>query len=75
MKHCNSVQSVSGASQATEPEYETKQQFAARISVSTRTVDNLLARGLPHVKLTAKLLRIPRAAADEWLAERQVRRA
>lgn len=56
-------------------DYENKKQFAERLGVSLRTVDNLLAKGLPHVKLTRKLIRIPRAAADEWMAERLVRRA
>jgi excisionase family DNA binding protein len=49
--------------------------LAARLGVSVRTIDNLLTRGLPHLKLTCKLTRFPRAAVDEWLAERQVRRS
>ena len=61
--------------QAPQPEYENKRQLAARLGVSVRTIDNLLSRGLPHLKLTRKLVRFPRAAVDEWLAERQVRRA
>jgi excisionase family DNA binding protein len=56
------------------PEYETKQQLATRINVSVRTIDNLLTRGLPYVRLTRKLIRFPRAAVDAWLLERQVRR-
>jgi excisionase family DNA binding protein len=56
-------------------DYETKKQFSERLSVSLRTVDNLLARGMPHVKLTRKLVRIPRMAADEWISQRLVRRA
>lgn len=63
------------ASQPQPPEYENKRQLAARLGVSVRTIDNLLARGLPHVKLTRKLTRFPRVAVDEWLAERQVRRS
>jgi excisionase family DNA binding protein len=55
-------------------DYENKQQFAERLGVSLRTVDNLIAKGMPHVKLTRKLIRIPRAAADEWISERLVRR-
>jgi excisionase family DNA binding protein len=55
-------------------EYENKHQLAARLGVSIRTVDNLLTRGLPHIKLTRRLTRFPRVAVDEWLAERQVRR-
>jgi excisionase family DNA binding protein len=57
------------------PEYENKRQLAARLGVSVRTIDNLLARGLPHIKLTRKLTRFPRVPVNEWLAERQVRRA
>jgi excisionase family DNA binding protein len=56
-------------------DYENKKQLAMRLGVSLRTVDNLLTRGLPHIKLTRKLIRFPRAVVDEWLAERQVRRA
>jgi excisionase family DNA binding protein len=56
-------------------EYEDKRQLAARLGVSVRTIDNLLLRGLPHLKLTRKLTRFPRGAVDAWLAERQVRRA
>ena len=55
-------------------DYEDKKQLAARLGVSVRTIDNLLTRGLPHIKLTHKLTRFPRVAVDEWLADRQVRR-
>lgn len=60
---------------APQSEYENKRQLAVRLGVSVRTIDNLLMRGLPHLKLTRKLVRFPRAAVDEWLAGRQVRRA
>ncbi len=63
-----------GASQTPAPDFENKRQLAARLCVSVRTIDNLLVRGLPHVKLTRKLTRFPRVAVNEWLAERQVRR-
>jgi excisionase family DNA binding protein len=66
---------VPGTGQPREPEYENKRQLAARLGVSVCTIDNLLVRGLPHIKLTRKLTRFPRAAVDEWLAECQVRRA
>jgi predicted DNA-binding transcriptional regulator AlpA len=54
-----------GAGQTPAREYEDKKQLAARLGISVRTVDNLLTR---------KLVRFPRVAVDEWLAERQVRR-
>jgi excisionase family DNA binding protein len=66
---------VPGVGQTPAPDYENKRQLAARLGVSVRTIDNLLVRGLPHIKLTRKLTRFPRVAVDEWLAERQVRRA
>jgi excisionase family DNA binding protein len=56
-------------------DYESKKELAVRLGVSIRTIDNLLTRGLPHIKLTRKLTRFPRVAVNEWLAERQVRRA
>lgn len=60
---------------ANPKDYESKKELAARLGVSVRTIDNLLKRGLPHIKLTRKLTRFPRIPVDEWLAERQVRRA
>jgi excisionase family DNA binding protein len=56
------------------PEYETKQQLAARLGVSTRTVDNLMTRGLPYLALTGKLRRFPRTIVDAWLRQQEVRR-
>jgi excisionase family DNA binding protein len=55
-------------------EFETKKQLAERLAISVRSVDNLLARGLPHIRITRKLVRFPCVAVNEWLAERQVRR-
>jgi excisionase family DNA binding protein len=66
------VDAIDETGQPNEPEFETKRQLAARLGVSVRTIDNLLARGLPHVKLTRKLRRFPRVAVNGWLAERQV---
>ena len=62
---------ASGMGQQQAPEYENKKQLAARLGVSVRTIDNLLKRGLPHLKLTRKLTRFPRVAVNEWLAERK----
>jgi hypothetical protein len=35
-----------GAGHANPKEYESKRELAARLGVSVRTIDNLLARGL-----------------------------
>lgn len=34
-----------------------------------RTINNLMLRGLPHMKATHKLVRFDPAAADRWLRE------
>jgi excisionase family DNA binding protein len=56
------------------PEYETRQELAARLGVSTRTIDNLMTRGLPYLALTGKLRRFPRVTVDAWLHQQEVRR-
>lgn len=63
-----------GTGQTAQPDLDDKRQLARRLGCSTRTVDNLMARGLPFIKLTRKLTRFPRAAVDAWLAARTVRR-
>jgi len=54
------------------PDYFDKRQLASRLGISVRTIDNLMKRGLPHFKITSKIVRFPRGAVDEWLAERMV---
>ena len=63
-----------GAGHTTEPEYESKQQLAVRLGISSRTVTNLMGRGLPYLKLTGKLVRFPRRAVDGWLTGQQISR-
>lgn len=50
--------------------YMTVPQYAAHIQVSTRTCRRLLADGLPAVRPRPRMVRIPVAAADAWLAAR-----
>ena len=57
-----------------QPDYESKQEVAARLGVSTRTIDNLMGRGLPYVAITGKLRRFPRAEVDAWLRQLTIRR-
>lgn len=66
---------ASAAAVAKQPDYETKQELADRLGVSTRTINALMERGLPYLRLTGKLLRFSRAAVDRWLAEQEIRRA
>ena len=63
-----------GAGQNPLPDYESKQDLATRLGVSTRTVDNLMLRGLPYVAITGELRRFPRVAVEEWLLRLTIRR-
>jgi excisionase family DNA binding protein len=51
------------------PDYETKDEVARRLSVSKRTIDNLMRqRRLPFIKLTSKIVRFPKSEVDAYLA-------
>jgi excisionase family DNA binding protein len=65
------IQPTPATSPALPPDaYLTKQQLARRLSVSPRTVDNLIARrALPFVRLSARLIRFPVAAVEAYLRD------
>jgi hypothetical protein len=46
---------------------DTKRQFAARFSVSKRTVSTWLSRGLPFLKLSERAIRVPVAEGTAWV--------
>lgn len=54
-----------------------RREYAERWRVSLRTVDAWLRRGLPHVKVSFKVVRIVVDDADRWMVEHfgQQRRA
>lgn len=47
-----------------------KRGFAARWKFSARHTDNLLAQGLPHLKIGQRRVRIVVSEADTWMKER-----
>jgi len=47
-----------------------KRCYGHRWYFSARHVDNLLAEGLPHLKIGARRVRIIVAEADAWMRER-----
>jgi hypothetical protein len=47
-----------------------KKGYAQRWQASTRWVDDLLARGLPHLKIGKRRVRIQITEADQWMTER-----
>ncbi len=59
----------SGAGTSKSPEIETKRDFAARWQVSLRTVCNLQSKGLPHLSVGKRRVRIIPEAADRWMVE------
>lgn len=48
----------------------TKDEYATRLQVSTRSVDRLMSLGLPHIKLGHRTVRINTYSADAWLTKR-----
>jgi hypothetical protein len=47
-----------------------KREYGQRHAVAIRTVDNWLRKGLPHLKISERLVRIPVIDADAWLLEK-----
>jgi excisionase family DNA binding protein len=74
MNHHDNTTPPPALASCAAPAFEDKKQLARRIGVSVRTIDNLLDRGLPHIKVTNKLTRFPRADVDQWLRDRTIRR-
>jgi hypothetical protein len=52
------------------PAITDKRGYAARWHFSVRTVDNMLSRGLPHVKIGRRRVRIIVEDADAWMVQR-----
>jgi hypothetical protein len=50
-------------------EITNKRGYAQRWSFSVRKCDQLLAKGLPHLKLSARQIRISIPEADAWMRE------
>jgi hypothetical protein len=62
-------EAVTGTPKLTE-EITDKRGFGKRWSFSIRHVDNLLAQGLPHLKIGKRRVRIIIAEADAWMRAR-----
>ena len=69
------TQERSLAASGPRPEtYLTEQETAAVLGIAPRTVRLWRrTRGLPHVVVTAKVIRVPRAELDGWMRSRMVR--
>ncbi len=52
------------------PRYADKSAVAARLGLCRRTIDNLLAAGMPHLKLGARRVRFDLAEVDAWLKQK-----
>jgi hypothetical protein len=54
---------------ADEKVAENKVEFSRRFAVSKRTCDGWIARGMPHLKLSPRMVRIPLTEATQWVRE------
>jgi len=50
-------------------DFATKRELAARYRFSVRHIDNLIAKGMPHMKIGARRVRINITQADAWMQE------
>jgi predicted DNA-binding transcriptional regulator AlpA len=57
---------ATGNSLAASP-FADKRAYAKRWQGSTRWVDDLIARGMPHLKIGSRRVRICVVEADEWM--------
>ena len=57
------------SSLAASSPYTDKRGYAKRWQGSTRWVDDLIARGLPHLKIGKRRVRLCIADADAWMQE------
>jgi predicted DNA-binding transcriptional regulator AlpA len=48
----------------------TKKETAAHIRMTSRTVENLMLKGLPHYKLGPRRTRFKLSEIDAWLTEK-----
>lgn len=77
-KQTSQQQPESGTGGLTEsPEYLNKRELAARLGISIRSCDNLIARRvLPFVRLgSPKLIRFPKTEVDRYIREHLTVRA
>jgi hypothetical protein len=66
--HLRTMNTQSPLPQAT-PDITDKRGYAARWHFSVRTIDALLAKGLPHCKVGKRRVRLVVSEADAWMHE------
>jgi predicted DNA-binding transcriptional regulator AlpA len=54
---------------AVVPCYGSKRDVAAMLQMSVRSVDNFVARGCPHLRVSSRRLRFDMAEVRAWLSE------
>jgi predicted DNA-binding transcriptional regulator AlpA len=69
MNSIETPQAVSGGQDLTATRYGSKRDVAAMIQMSPRTVDSLIARGCPHLRISSRALRFDLEEVRSWLAE------
>lgn len=51
------------------PRYGSKRDVAAMLQMSVRSVDNFVARGCPHLRVSSRRLRFDMAEVRAWLSD------
>lgn len=70
MKRAHSFEPDAATGQNSAVGITDKRGYAARWQFSTRHIDNLMAMGLPHLRVGSRRVRIMIPEADDWMHER-----
>lgn len=69
MKNITSLHTETATGKKLADEITDKRGYAARWGFSVRHIDNLLGKGLPHLRIGKRRVRIVVCEADKWMVE------
>lgn len=70
MKHVPVTETAATVNElAAVPRYGSKRDVAAMLQMSVRTVDNLVARGAPCLRISSRRLRFDMTEVRQWISE------
>lgn len=62
-------EAVTDNPQLTATRYGSKRDVAQMVQMSVRSVDNFVAKGCPHLRVSSRRLRFDMAEVRQWLAD------
>lgn len=71
---CCALMNATEAKSPQSPRFLTKKELAKLYQLSTRTIDNFLADGMPHLAIGRRRVRIEEGEARQWIQGRYEKR-